>query len=56
MVSGQDVATMLFQAVLPASSLEKLAVAPGGKTVKAQFGLSPDDEHGIPPGLEGVLV
>ena len=52
MASGKDVATALFQAVLPASSLEKLAVAPGGKTAKAQFGLSPDGEYGIPPGVD----
>ena len=52
MAAGQDVSTALFKAVLPAPALEKLAVAYGGKTVKAQFGLSPDDEYEIPPGVD----
>ena len=36
----------------PQRHLEKLAVAPGGTTVKVQFGLSPADEYGIPPEVD----
>ena len=52
LVAGEEVPTTLFKVQLPASALAKLAVAPGGNTVKEQFGLSPDDEYGIPPGVD----
>ena len=44
--------TELFKVQLPAASLKKLAVAPGGTAVKAQFGLSPDGEYGILPDVD----
>ena len=44
--------TTLLKVQLPASALEKLVVAPGGNTVKEQFGMSPDGEYGIPPGVD----
>ena len=36
MAAGEDVSTTSFKVMLPAASLEKLAVAPGGTTVKAK--------------------
>ena len=52
MATGEDVSAKSFKAMLPAASLEKLAVAPGATTVKRQFGLSPADEYGIPPEVD----
>ena len=52
MAAGEDKSTTSFKVMLPTAALEKLAVAPGGKTVKLQFGLSPADEYGIPPGVD----
>jgi len=36
MATGEDVSTELFKVLLPAASLKKLVVAPGGTTVKAK--------------------
>ena len=52
MAAGEDVSTTSFKVMLPAASLEKLAVAPGGTTAKLQFGLSPAGEYGIPPDVD----
>ena len=52
MATGEDVSIELFKVQLPAASLKKLAVAPGGATVQVQFGLSPDGEYGIPPEVD----
>ena len=52
LVAGEEVPTILFKVQLPASALAKLAVAPRGNTVKEQFGLSPEDEYGIPPTVD----
>ena len=52
MAAGEDVSATLFKAILPASALAKLAVLPGATMVKRQFGLSPADEYGIPPGVD----
>ena len=52
MATGEDVSAKSFKAMLPAASLEKLDVAPGGTTAKLQFGLSPAGEYGIPPDVD----
>ena len=53
LVAGEEeVPTTLFKVQLPAAALAKLVVAPRGKTAKEQFGMSPDDEYGIPPGVD----
>ena len=48
----EEVPTTLLKVQLPDSALAKLAAAPRGTTVKEQFGMSPVDEYGIPPGLD----
>ena len=49
---GEDVPTTLLKVQMRDSALAKLAVAPRGTTVKEQFGMSPDDEYGIPTDLD----
>ena len=48
----EEVPTTLLKVQLPDSALAKVAAAPRGTTVKEQFGMSPVDEYGIPPGLD----
>ena len=48
----EEVPTTLLKVQLPDSALAKVAAAPRGTTVKEQFGMSPDDEYGIPPTLD----
>ena len=53
LVAGdEEVPTTLLKVQLRDSALAKLAAAPRGTTVKEQFGMSPVDEYGIPPGLD----
>ena len=49
---GEDVPTTLLKVQMRDSALAKLAVAPRGTTAKEQFGMSPDDEYGIPTDLD----
>ena len=52
MATGEDVSMELLKVQLPKVSLTKLSVAPDSKSVKVQFGLSPEDEYGIPPEVD----
>ena len=53
LVAGdEEVPTTLLKVQLRDSALAKLAAAPLGKTAKEQFGMSSDDEYGIPPALD----